>query len=96
MVTYSTNCGMTSPRRRVSDLLPPRLMTEKEVADYLGMGESHYTVKKEELERHGLPKAIPFLGRRDRHAIDRWLDSLDPRLQAALEPANSLDEKFGS
>lgn len=86
---------MTQPRRRVSDLLPPRLMTEKEVADYLGMGESTYTQKKKELERQGLPRILPFLGRRDRHAIDRWLDSFDPQMQSPLDEAAALDKALG-
>lgn len=62
------------PRRRRSEIVPPRLMNEAETADYLAMSPSEFSRRHAELEAKGFPKRSALLGGRDSHAIDLWLD----------------------
>lgn len=76
-------------RIRLTDVEPPRLINETETAHYLGMSIYEFSRRSEELEtKLGLPKAHPVLGRRDRFAIDQWLDKL---FGAAGKPTNLSD-----
>ena len=54
---------------------PPRLMSEAETAHHLHMSVSQFCRRMEELERSGMPRRHPVLRKRDRVAIDRWLDA---------------------
>ena len=61
---------------RLQELEPPRLLTDSEVAHLLGMSASAFSTRQRELELLGLPRRHPSLGRRDRKAIEQWLDAL--------------------
>ena len=65
------------PRRtRFSDIALPRLLNEDETAHYLGMSRSDYGSRIADLEdKHCFPRRHTLLNKRDRHAIDAWLDS---------------------
>ncbi len=59
------------------DKEPPRLISESETAYYLGMSNSEFSRRAAELEKAlGLPPRHPALGKRDRIAIDMWIDEL--------------------
>jgi hypothetical protein len=62
-------------RARLMDSEPPRLMSEAETAHHLAMSVSEFSRQAGTLERDlGMPKRHPVLKRRDRVAIDHWLN----------------------
>jgi hypothetical protein len=63
-------------RTQLPDVEPPRLLSESETAHHLGMSPSAFCRRAAGLEQLGLPKRHPILKRRDRIAIDGWLDGL--------------------
>ncbi len=65
---------MTRPRRRLWDYESPRGITAGEAAHLLGISESTFKTILPDLERAGFPKQDSLTGRRDKKAIDLWLD----------------------
>jgi hypothetical protein len=51
-----------SKRGKLDDLVPPRVVSEREAAYYLGRSETSFQAQKEALERQGLPKVDPVTG----------------------------------
>ena len=64
---------MTRARPRFD--LPPRGLIDHETASYIGLGMTEFSRKLPQLEAEGFPKPDPVTGRRDRKAIDAWLDA---------------------
>ena len=64
---------MTRARPKFS--LLPRGLIDHESAGYLGLGMTEFSRKLPQLEAEGFPKPDPVTGRRDRKAIDAWLDA---------------------
>jgi hypothetical protein len=59
------------------DVEPPRLINETETAHHLGMSVSEFSRRSKEFEKKlGMPPRHPVLGKRDRVAIDQWLNGL--------------------
>jgi hypothetical protein len=63
---------MAAPRHRFT--LPPRGMTEADVAGYLGRSPTWFQEHVAALEAAGFPQRLPLIGTRDRKAVDLWLD----------------------
>ncbi len=63
---------MTRARPRFD--LPPRGLIESESAGVIGLGMTEYTRLLPMLEAAGYPKIDPLTGRRDRKAIENWMD----------------------
>lgn len=63
-------------RIKLHEMEPPRLLTEIETAHLLGLGPSEFSRRVKELEERGLPKRDALFGKRDRKAIELWLDGL--------------------
>ncbi len=61
-------------RARPKFTLPPRGLIESESAGVLGLGMTEYTRLLPRLEAEGFPKRDPLTGRRDRKAIENWMD----------------------
>lgn len=61
-------------RLKFKEIEPPRMLSEEDAAHYLGIGASTFSTMKRKLEKLGFPRQDPALNRRDRNAIDRWLD----------------------
>jgi hypothetical protein len=56
-------------------MIEQRLLNDAETAHYLGISASSFSSKKRELEaKYDFPRRHPLLGRRDRKAIDLWVD----------------------
>ena len=55
--------------------LPPRGLIAYESAGYIGLGESEFSRVLPQLEAEGFPKPDPVTGRRDRKAVDIWMDA---------------------
>ncbi len=64
---------MTRARPKFND--PPRGLIDYESAGYIGLGQSEFSRVLPQLEAEGFPKPDPVTGRRDRKAIDAWLDA---------------------
>ena len=64
---------MTRARPRFD--LPPRGLIDHETASYIGLGMPEFSRKLPQLEAEGFPKPDRVTGRRDRKAIDAWLDA---------------------
>ncbi len=64
---------MTRARPRFD--LPPRGLIDHETAGYIGLGMTEFSRKLPQLEAEGFPKPDPVTGRRDRKAIDAWMDA---------------------
>ena len=63
---------MTRARPRFD--LPPRGLTVEESAGYLGLGQTEFNRLLPRLEAEGFPKPDKLTGRRDRKAIENWMD----------------------
>ncbi len=63
---------MTRARPRFT--LPPRGLTCEESAGYIGLGMTEFNRLLPRLEAAGYPKIDPLTGRRDRKAIENWMD----------------------
>ncbi len=61
-------------RVRLSDVEPPRLITDAETAHVLGMTPAELCRRQDELERIGMPKRHAVLGKRDARALHQWLE----------------------
>ena len=61
-------------RARPKFTLPPRGLIESESAGVIGLGMTEYTRLLPRLEAEGFPKQDPLTGRRDRKAIENWMD----------------------
>ena len=62
-------------RIRLMDVEAPRLISEMETAHHLGMSISEFSRRSPEFERNlGMPKKHAVLAKRDRIAIDQWLN----------------------
>ncbi len=55
--------------------LPPRGLIDYETAGYIGLGQSEFSRVLPQLEAEGFPKPDPVTGRRDRKAVDIWMDA---------------------
>lgn len=64
-----------APRNKFKDIAEPRLLSEEDTAHYLGIGAPRFSAIKTMLEKNGFPRLDTLLGRRDRRAIDLWLDA---------------------
>ncbi len=64
---------MTRARPRFD--LPPRGLIDYETAGYIGLGQSEFSRVLPQLEAEGFPKPDPVTGRRDRKAVDAWMDA---------------------
>jgi hypothetical protein len=63
--------------------LPPRGMTEADVAYHLGRSLTWFQQHKAELIEAGFPPKLPIIDLYDREAVDRWLDQQgDPNERA--------------
>ena len=62
-------------RARPKFNLPPRGLIDHETAGYIGLGMTEFHRKLPELEAEGFPKLDPVTGRRDRKAVDAWMDT---------------------
>ncbi len=62
-------------RARPKFNLPPRGLIDHETAGYIGLGPSEYSRMLPQLEAEGFPKLDPITGRRDRKAVDAWMDA---------------------
>ncbi len=63
-------------RTRFSEIAAPRLLNEEETAHYLGMSRTDFGNRISDLEKlHYFPRRHTLLNKRDRRAIDAWLDS---------------------
>ncbi len=62
-------------RARPKFNLPPRGLIEHEAAGYVGLGPTEFHHLLPELEAEGFPRPDPVTGRRDRKAIDAWMDA---------------------
>jgi hypothetical protein len=57
------------------DVEPPRLINESETAHHLGMSVSEFSRRAAEFEEElGMPRRHPVLKKRDKVAIDQWLN----------------------
>ena len=62
-------------RARPKFNLPPRGLIEHEAAGYVGLGPTEFHRLLPEMEAEGFPRPDPVTGRRDRQAIDAWMDA---------------------
>ena len=56
--------------------LRPRIVTDAQLATYLGKSVSWLAMHRHELEAQGLPRRLPVVGGNDLNAVDEWLDRL--------------------
>ena len=64
-------------RNRLMNIEPPRLMSEAETAHHLGMSASEFSRRAPLFEHElAMPRRHPLLKRRDRVAIDQWLNEV--------------------
>ena len=61
-------------RKKLDDVLPPRVLSERESAYYIGRSEFSFHSRRAALESQGFPRIDPLTGGRDLRAIDAWLD----------------------
>ena len=66
-----------------------RFLDESEVAHYLGMGNSTFRRKRAGLEFLGFPQRHPIVKKRDRRAIDDWLDRISGLSSCEHDPLPS-------
>ena len=64
---------MTRARPKFNDT--PRGLIDYESAGYLGLGPTDFSRVLPQLEAEGFPKPDPVTGRRDRKAVDAWMDA---------------------
>ncbi len=64
---------MTRARPKFNDT--PRGLIDYESAGYIGLGPTDFSRVLPQLEAEGFPKPDPVTGRRDRKAIDAWMDA---------------------
>ena len=83
-------------RLRLHQFEPPRLITENETAHLLGMAVSTFSRRASELEAIGLPTRHPVLGRRDRIAIQHWLDRLSGLAQSPVDVNDVLTQRLAA
>jgi hypothetical protein len=69
--------------RRPRPEIRPRIVTDAQLAMYLGKSVSWLTSKRLELERQGMPMRLPVVGGNDLDAIDVWLDKLNQQRDVA-------------
>jgi hypothetical protein len=58
-------------------VLRPRIVTDAQLAIYLGKSVSWLASHRLELEAQGMPRRLPVVGGNDLNAIDAWLDRLN-------------------
>ena len=63
---------MTRPRPRFD--LPPRGLTDDESGGVIGLGPTAFNRLLPRLEAEDFPKRDSLTGRRDRKAIEHWMD----------------------
>ena len=74
----------------------PRLLSEAATARLLAMSPSEFCRRAKELERDlGLPKRHPVLKRRDRIAIEVWLDQLFGVHRKAANVSDLVRQRMG-
>jgi hypothetical protein len=56
--------------------LRPRIVTDADLASYLGKSVSWLASNRLKLEAQGLPGRLPVVGGNDLEAVDQWLDRL--------------------
>jgi hypothetical protein len=62
--------------KRARLALRPRVVTDAELACYLGRSVSWLTQHRFNLEAQGFPRRLPVVGGNDLDAVDQWLDRL--------------------
>ena len=67
---------MDDVARRLKPEIRPRIVTDVQLAEYLGKSSSWLAMHRHELERQGLPAGLPVVGGNDLNAVDQWLDGL--------------------
>jgi hypothetical protein len=56
--------------------LRPRIVTDADLASYLGKSVSWLISNRLKLEAQGMPGRLPVVGGNDLEAVDQWLDRL--------------------
>ena len=78
------------------DTEPPRLMSEAETAHHLAMSPSEFSRQASTLERDlGMPKRHPVLKRRDRIAVDQWLNRVFGVEAKATKVSDLVRQRMG-
>ena len=73
-----------------------RLLSEAETAQLLAMSPSEFSRRSKELEAElGLPKRHPVLKRRDRIAIELWLDAIFGVTHKAANVSDLVRQRMG-
>ena len=62
-------------QRTAALVITQRMMTEGEVAAYLGRDLPWFRRNRDVLAAHGFPEPLPGVDRFDRVAVDAWLDT---------------------
>jgi hypothetical protein len=60
--------------KRLRVEIRPRIVTDTQLASYLGKSPSWLAMHRHELEAQGLPRRLPIVGGNDLNAVDEWLD----------------------
>ena len=82
---------MDNMARRLKPEIRPRIVTDVQLAEYLGKSSSWLAMHRHELERQGLPGRLPVVGGNDLNAVDQWLDGLG---KPSIEPTNPRIERL--
>jgi hypothetical protein len=76
----------------------PRIVTDAQLAIYLGKSVSWLAQNRLKLEAQGLPRRLDVVGGNDLEAVDAWLDKLqqqpalgrdDPEIEALWQKATA-------
>jgi hypothetical protein len=62
--------------RRPRPEIRPRIVTDADLASYLGKSVSWLASNRLKLEAQGMPGRLPVVGGNDLEAVDQWLDRL--------------------
>jgi hypothetical protein len=69
--------------RRPRPEIRPRIVTDAQLANYLGKSVSWLGANRLKLERQGMPMRLPVVGGNDLNAVDDWLDKLNHQRDCA-------------
>jgi hypothetical protein len=61
----------------------PRIVTDAQLAAYLGKSTSWLHQNRLKLEQQGMPRRLPVVGGNDLNLVDDWLDGLNQHATAA-------------
>jgi hypothetical protein len=69
--------------RRPKPEIRPRIVSDAQLAAYLGMSVSSLQSKRLKFEQQGMPMRLPVVGGNDLNAVDTWLDNLNAQRDRA-------------